>query len=147
MCNMYLQGRIPQQTPRWRGVTLVHEIAAHGIPLSIASDNCRDPFYAFGDHDMLEVLTQAVRIAQLDLPYGNWPKAFCATPSAVMGMPDRGRLHMGGLADLVLFRGRTMSELLSRPQADRVVLRGGKPISTELPDYRELDDPELANAA
>lgn len=147
MCNMYLQGRLPQQTPRWRGVTLVHEIAAHGIPLSIASDNCRDPFYAFGDHDMLEVFTQAVRIAQLDLPYGNWPKACCATPSAVMGMTDRGRIHVGGLADLVLFRGRTMSELLSRPQADRVVLRGGKAISTALPDYRELDEMALAGAA
>lgn len=139
MCNLYLQGRLAQHTPRWRGVTLVHEIAAAGIPISLASDNCRDPFFAFGDHDMLEVFTQSVRIAQLDLPYGNWPAACCATPAAVMGMPDRGRLVIGAAADLVLFRGRTMSELLSRPQADRVVLRAGKVISTALPDYRELD--------
>jgi cytosine deaminase len=32
-----------------------------------------------------------------------------------------------------------MSEMLSRGQADRVVLRGGKPIDTSLPDYRQLD--------
>jgi cytosine deaminase len=29
---------------------------------------------------------------------------------------------------------------LSRPQADRIVLRQGRPIDTTLPDYRELDD-------
>ena len=40
----------------------------------------------------------------------------------------------------VLFRGRGFSELLSRPQADRVVLRRGQPIDTDPPDYRELDD-------
>jgi cytosine deaminase len=32
-----------------------------------------------------------------------------------------------------------MSEMLSRSQADRVVLRDGNPIDTSLPDYRELD--------
>jgi cytosine deaminase len=28
---------------------------------------------------------------------------------------------------------------LCRPQADRVVLRSGRPIDTTLPDHRELD--------
>ena len=46
----------------------------------------------------------------------------------------------GGPADLVLFTARTLSEFLSRPQADRTVLRSGKPIDRTLPDYRELDD-------
>jgi hypothetical protein len=31
------------------------------------------------------------------------------------------------------------SELLSRPQTDRVVLRAGRPIGTATPDYHELD--------
>ena len=43
-------------------------------------------------------------------------------------------------ADLVLFRGRFYSELLTRPQTDRIVLRNGEAIDTTLPDYRELDD-------
>ena len=38
-----------------------------------------------------------------------------------------------------------MTELLSRPQADRVVLRSGKPIDTSLPDYRLLDQHVGAN--
>ena len=32
-----------------------------------------------------------------------------------------------------------MSEMLSRSQADRIVLRAGRPIDTSLPDYRLLD--------
>lgn len=55
MCNLYLQDRPAGRTPRRRGVTLLHELAAAGVPVMLASDNCRDPFYAFGDHDLLEV--------------------------------------------------------------------------------------------
>ena len=46
MCNLYLQDRVPGRTPRRRGVTLLHEMAARGIPVALASDNCRDPFFA-----------------------------------------------------------------------------------------------------
>ncbi len=46
----------------------------------------------------------------------------------------------GAPADLVIFRARSWTELLSRPQSDRVVMRAGKAIDTALPDYRELDD-------
>lgn len=140
MINMYLQDRASGRTPRWRGVAPVHELAARGIPVAAASDNCRDPFFAYGDHDMLEVYAQAVRIAHLDAPYGNWPRAVTATPADLMGLKKRGLLSQGVSADLVLFRGRTMAELLSRPQPDRIVLRAGNPIDTALPDYRELDE-------
>jgi len=71
MCNMYLQGRQAGRTPRWRGITMVHEFRSAGVPVSFASDNCRDPFYAYGDYDMLEVYREAVRIAQLDHPFGD----------------------------------------------------------------------------
>ena len=140
MCNLYLQDRAPGRTPRWRGVTLLHEMKSAGIPVSVASDNCRDPFYGFGDHDVVEVFTQAARIAHLDRPYADWPRAVTATPAAAMGLGDRGVIRVGAPADLVLFRARTMSELLSRHQGDRVVLRDGRAIDTTLPDYRELDD-------
>jgi cytosine deaminase len=42
-------------------------------------------------------------------------------------------------ADLVLFSARFMTELLSRPQSDRVVLRAGRRLEARLPDWRELD--------
>ncbi|MGE5148032.1 MAG: cytosine deaminase [Candidatus Eiseniibacteriota bacterium] len=147
MCNMYLQDRVPGRTPRWRGVTLLHEMKARGIPVSVSSDNCRDPFYGFGDHDVLEVFTQATRIAHLDRPYADWPRAVTTTPADVMGLAGRGGIRVGVPADLVLFRARSMSELLSRRQADRVVLRNGRAIDTTLPDYRELDDLFVHEAA
>ncbi len=139
MCNMYLQGRAAGRTPRWRGITMVHEFRAAGVSVSFASDNCRDPFYAYGDYDMMEVYREAVRIAQLDHPFGDWTASVTATPAAVCGFADRGRIAVGAPADLVLFRARSMNELLARPQADRVILRDGKVLRAPLPDFRELD--------
>ena len=49
MCNMFLQDREAGRTPRWRGVTALHELKAAGVNAMIASDNTRDPFYAYGD--------------------------------------------------------------------------------------------------
>ena len=140
MCNLYLQDRVPGRTPRWRGVTLLHEMAARGIPVALASDNCRDPFHAYGDHDMLEVFREAVRIAHLDRPLRDWPRAITCTPAAIMGLPEAGVIGVGGPADLLLFRARSDTELLARPQSDRIVLRAGREIDTTPPDYRELDE-------
>ena len=140
MCNLYLQDRQSQATPRWRGVTLLHELKAAGIRVAVASDNCRDPFYGFGDHDVLEVFNMAVRIAHLDRPWGDWSCAVTKTPADLMGLPKLGRIAVGLPADLILFKARNFSELLSRSQGSRTVLRQGREIDTTLPDYRELDD-------
>lgn len=118
----------------------MHELKALGVPVMIASDNCRDPFYGFGDHDGLEVFREATRILHLDTPYGDWPQAITTTPARIMGLTERGPIGVGLPADLVLFKGRGFDELLSRPQHDRVVLRQGQAIDTTLPDYSELDD-------
>ncbi len=140
MCNMYLQDRHAGRTPRWRGVTLLHEMKAKGIPVAVASDNTRDPFYAYGDLDPLEVFREALRILQLDHPIADWPAAIARDAAAIVGRPEFGTIGAGRPADLVLFRARTWTELLARPQSDRTVLRSGKPIDRTLPDYRELDD-------
>ncbi len=142
MCNMYLQDRQSGRTPRWRGVTSLHELKAAGVPVMVSSDNTRDPFYAYGDLDTLEVFREATRILQLDHPFGDWPKAVTTTPADVMGLSMHGRIAAGLPANLVLFRARNWTELLSRPQHDRVVLRYGIKLATMLPDYRELDSLE-----
>ncbi len=137
MCNMYLQDRAPARTPRWRGVTLVHELRAAGVPVSVASDNCGDPFYPYGDHDMLEALREATRILHLDHS-ASWSAAVHATPAGVMGL-DAGGVRTGMPADLVLFSARHPHELLARPQSDRVVLRRGRVLDAALPDPAMLD--------
>lgn len=138
MCNMYLQDRTPGRTPRWRGVTLVHEMAARGINVSFASDNTRDPFYAYGDLDMLEVMREATRICQLDHAGTRWPTAFTLNPSRACGFAAPS-LAPGAPADLVITRARNWTELFARPQSDRIVLRKGRAIDRTLPDYAELD--------
>lgn len=138
MCNLYLQDRQPGITPRRRGVTLVHEMKARGIPVAFASDNTRDPFYAYGDLDMLEVLRETTRIAHLDHSDPDWINAFSTIPAKACGFGPVS-LTAGAPADLVIFRARNWTELLSRPQTDRIVLRDGAAIDRTLPDYAELD--------
>jgi cytosine deaminase len=139
MCNLYLQGRQMRRTPRWRGVTLIHELKHAGVPVALASDNCRDPFHAFGDHDALEVFAMSVKIAHLDRPYGDWCRAVTSTPADLMGLSTVGRIGVGLPADFVIFRARRYSELFARSQHDRLVVRSGVAIDTTLPDYAELD--------
>ena len=139
MCNLYLQSRVARKTPRWRGITLVHEMKERGIGVSFASDNTRDPFYAYGDLDMLEVMRETTRIGHLDHSDSDWTHAFTTNPARAAGfaLPS---LDIGAPADLVICRARSWTELFARPQSDRLVLRAGRPIDRTLPDYAELDD-------
>ncbi|WP_342360616.1 cytosine deaminase [Terrarubrum flagellatum] len=147
MCNMYLQDRAPGRTPRWRGVTPLQELAAGGVRAMVASDNTRDPFYAYGDLDMLEVWREATRILHLDHPFAGHARMVSAIPAGVMGLEGRGELKPGAKADLVIVPARSMNELFARPWRDRVVLRDGAAIDTTLPDYHELDEQVLRRAS
>ncbi|WP_118135551.1 cytosine deaminase [Oceanicella sp. SM1341] len=138
MCNMYLQDRVAGRTPRWRGVTMVQEMKARGIPVAFASDNTRDPFYAYGDLDMLEVMREATRIAHLDHGADDWVRAFTTVPDTACRFASPG-LAPGAPADMVITRARNWSELFARPQADRIVIRAGRQVDRTLPDYSELD--------
>jgi cytosine deaminase len=145
MCNIYLMNRDPSgvATPIRRGPTLLKELRAAGVPVAIASDNTRDPFYAYGDLDMLEVFREGARIVHFDHPQDGawtWLRTATAAPAAICRFGYGAEIAVGAPADLTLFRARTWTELLSRAQSDRYVLRNGKPIDTTLPDYRELDD-------
>ncbi|NNE86950.1 MAG: cytosine deaminase [Silicimonas sp.] len=138
LCNLYLQDRQAHRTPRQRGITLVHEMWHRGINVSFASDNTRDPFYAYGDLDMLEVMRQATRIGHLDHSHGQWPNAFLTNPAEACGF-DAPSLEPGAPADLIIFKARDWTELFSRPHSDRIVLRNGQPIEVAPPEYSELD--------
>ncbi|WP_395446653.1 cytosine deaminase (plasmid) [Aminobacter sp. UC22_36] len=139
-CNLYLQDRRQNgTTPKWRGVTLLHEMKKRGIPVALASDNTRDPFHSYGDLDMLDTYRLGTRVLHLDHPAGDWIRAVTTTPAAIMGLDGRGSFAEGQVADFMLFEGRSWSEVLSRAESTRIVVRNGAPIMTSLPAYAELD--------
>jgi cytosine deaminase len=137
---MYLMDRQPCRTPRWRGVTLAQEIRAAGIPIALAGDNCRDAWYPYGNHDMVELFRDSVRIFQLDHPLNDIPAMVGAIPAAIIGAPGVGTITVGQEARLILFRARSLNEVMCRPQADRIVLDRGRRVLDPLPDYAELDE-------
>jgi cytosine/creatinine deaminase len=136
---VYLQDRRSGRTPRWRGVTLLHELRSAGVPVAVAGDNCRDTWYAYGDHDMVDTFQQAVRIFHLDHPLAGTPAVVGPVPATMIRAEPLGRIATGSPARLILFAARTLNELLCRPQADRIILDRGRRVRDRLPDYEELD--------
>jgi cytosine/creatinine deaminase len=140
--NMYLQDRHQGRTPRWRGVTVVHEMRRRGIRVAAAGDNCRDSFYAYGDHDVVDTFRQAVRILHSDHPLNDAPTLVSRTPSAIGKFQHCGQLAVGGPARFIVFNARSINEILSRPQADRVVIDRGDRVTARVPEYAELWEQE-----
>ncbi|MEM8868715.1 MAG: cytosine deaminase [Verrucomicrobiota bacterium] len=143
MCNLYLQGRPSESgvrgTPRWRGVTLLHEFLAAGVSTACASDNVRDAFYAWGDFDMFEVLIQSLRIAHLDTLPGNAFAMVSHNAATLMGLPQFGRIEPGKDGRLIAFEATSLNELFSRPKQKRELLGFATDIS-EPPPYHELGE-------
>jgi cytosine/creatinine deaminase len=136
---MYLQDRKAGRTPRWRGVTAVQELMAAGCRVAVGGDNCRDAWFPYGDHDMVDTFQQAVRVFQNDHPLAPAIAMTGPLPADICGFRGVGRIAEGASAKLILFAARTMNEFMCRPQADRIVLDGGRPVSVPLPEYEELD--------
>ena len=135
---MYLMDRKPGRTPRWRGVTAAKEIIAAGLPLAVGGDNCRDAWFAYGDHDMLDTWKQAIRVFQTDAPLTGAPDMATRTPADLIGRPDLGRIGLGLPAKLVIFSARSLNSLMCRDQADRIVLNNGVRVTDPLPLHEDL---------
>jgi cytosine/creatinine deaminase len=145
--NMYLQDRAKDRTPRWRGVTVVHEMLKRGIRVAAAGDNCRDSFYAYGDHDVVDTFRQAVRILHFDHPLSGAPALVGASPAQIAHIEGHGRLAVGAPARLIVFNARTINEIVCRPQTDRVIIERGARLFAAMPEYSELwEEQEAASA-
>jgi cytosine deaminase len=136
---MYLMDRRPGRTPRWRGVTAANEIRNAGLPLAIGGDNCRDAWFPYGDHDMLDTLKQAIRVFQADEPLTGSIAMASRVPADLIGRPDLGRIGAGLPANLIIFSARSLNALLCRDQQDRVVLCRGRQVTDPLPLHHELE--------
>ena len=124
--NLLLQDASSGRTPRLRGITLVKEARARGIPLLFASDNVQDPFCAHGSHDPMEAMQAAVLAAQLDAPFDRWSDTLCRD-DWLDGPTAGGPVSVGRSADLVIFPEADAFSWPSRT-ARRRVLRRGVPV-------------------
>ena len=125
--NLYLQDRGAVRTPRRRGMAPVRELSARGVPIVIGTDNVRDAFFPFGDHDLLSVFAEAVHGLHLDDDLGHWIRSITEIPGSVLGGTGGG-LAIGAPADLLLVPGQDWTALLSSRPQDRTVLIGGRDI-------------------
>ena len=64
LINITLQGR-SDSYPKRRGMTRVKEMIEQGINVAFGHDCVLDPWYALGSHDMLEVASMGLHVAQM----------------------------------------------------------------------------------
>mgnify|MGYP003315734337 CR=1 FL=1 len=78
-----MQDNAVGKTPRYRGLAPIAEARDEGIPIMIASDNCEDVFYPFGDYNQISNFSIAVLAAQLDEKL--WFDSISTIPANWMG--------------------------------------------------------------
>lgn len=77
LTNLLLQDAVPDRTPRLRGVTLVKEAQARGIPLLLGADNVQDAFCPVGSYDPLDTLFSGVLSLQLGAAFDEASALIC----------------------------------------------------------------------
>jgi cytosine deaminase len=129
--NLLLQDAQTGRTPRQRGLTLVKEARARGIPLLISTDNVQDAFCRAGSFDPVEALAVGALAAQLEQPFDEWSEAICRG-DWLTRHPNTPPLQAGAVADLVIFGAADAHGWPTRAQS-RVVLRAGRVASGSVP--------------
>ena len=130
--NASLQDRVPRRTPRQRGIAPLHEARAAGVPVILASDNCRDAFYPWGDYDLWDVFRAAVPWAHLDP--ASWIASITDSPAALFDAVPA--ITEGASADFILFDADGIDDAVSQPLCKRQVWRGGAVVA---PDQAESE--------
>ena len=125
--NLLLQDARTSRTPRQRGLTLVKEARARGIPVLVASDNVQDPFCPIGSFDPLEALSAGVMAAQLPSPFDVWSESLCRSDwlARNSGHNSQKPLQMGSDANLLIFKTADVWGFPSRTHS-RVVMQRGR---------------------
>ncbi|KNC05937.1 cytosine deaminase [Pantoea sp. RIT-PI-b] len=77
LTNLLLQDAVPGRTPRQRGLTLVKEAQARGMPLLLGADNVQDAFCPFGSYDPLDTLFSGLLSLQLDAAFDQASALIC----------------------------------------------------------------------
>jgi len=134
--NLYLQGRESPISPP-RGLTAVRALLDAGVPLAAGGDNLQDPFNPMGRADPLEAASLLVTAGHLGVAEG-----FAAVSSGarqVLGLAPAGPA-VGDVPDLLAIRASSVVEAMAVAPADRIVIRGGRVVSTTTTTRKTLLD-------
>ncbi|KAA9369812.1 amidohydrolase family protein [Ochrobactrum quorumnocens] len=124
--NLYLQDRLGGKSPRQRGVAPLKEARRAGMDAMLGSDNVRDAFYPYGDYDPLSVLRLAAPVCHLEPD--EWLDSITTLPARFIGSDRVQALSAGGNANFIWHDATDINDLISRPQARRVIWRNGTKI-------------------
>ena len=124
--NLYLQDRLGGKSPRLRGVAPLKEARRAGMNAMLGSDNVRDAFYPYGDYDPLSVLRLAAPVCHLEPD--EWLDSITTLPARFIGSDRVEALNEGGTANFIWHDATDINDLISRPQARRVIWRDGTKI-------------------
>ncbi len=125
LINITLQGR-HDGYPRRRGLTRVTEMQAEGITVGWGQDCVRDPWYALGTGDMLDVAFMGLHVAQMTSPAG-MRRCFdmVTTENArILGLKDYGLVEGATASLIVLDAGDPIEAVRLRPDRLAVISRG-----------------------
>lgn len=133
LINVTLQGR-QDSYPKRRGLTRVKELMAAGVNLAMGHDCVVDPWYPLGSHDMLEVASMGLHVAQMT---GAAEMRACfdavtVNAAKVMGLEGYG-LAPGCHADFVVLQAADPLEALRLKPARLQVVRRGQVIAETPP--------------
>jgi cytosine deaminase len=131
LVNVVLQGRADTY-PKRRGLTRVPELIDAGVPVAFGHDCVMDPWYPLGSHDMLEVASMGLHLAQmtgLDAMRACFD-AVTAVPARILGIDGYG-VAPGRRADFVLLHARDPVEAVRLRAARLAVVRRGRVVARQ----------------
>ncbi len=133
LINITLQGR-HDSYPKRRGMTRVPELINAGINVAFGHDCVMDPWYSMGTHDMLDVASMGLHVAQMTSLEGmqHAYDAVTVNGAKVLGLQGYG-LEPGNRADLVILQAKSPIEALQLKPARLFVIRNGDVIARTPP--------------
>jgi cytosine deaminase len=133
LINITLQGR-HDTYPKRRGMTRVKELLSNGVNVSFGHDCVMDPWYSLGSHDMLEVASMGLHVAQMTSTDQMKQIYNAVTVNGARTMELEGYgLKTGCFADLIILQANDIFEALRLRPARLYVIRRGKVISKTQP--------------
>lgn len=138
LINITLQGR-HDNYPKRRGMTRVKELMMQNINVAFGHDCVMDPWYSLGSHNMLEVASMGLHVAQMTgvEEIKQIYSSITYNGAKVMNLPDYG-LQKGDNADFIILHAKEAAEAIRLRSTCLKVVRRGKVIAQSPPTQSTL---------